>query len=362
MNRNVESHFSEIPHTEISRSIFDRSFGHKTTGNIGDLIPFMCEEILPGDSAKITTSKVIRLQTLLTPIMDNIWADFFYFFVPMRLVWNHTKEFFGENTASAWLPSTEYFMPQFTCPTNSKGVESGTLADYFGLPIGFMHSNGDINNGSFVDCLRFRCMTLIWNEFFRDENLQDPAPLDISDSNLVYDPTKPEKGGVPFKVCKAHDRFTSALPAPQKGPSVALPIGGSVGLTGTAAVGKLVYADPNVNIADLGAEAKNPLRFGRKSDSEVFYGVNGGSWTDYGLSQTAPADQQILYPFNLRLYSNNVDISNLRVNLSSATMASVNDIRLAFQLQKFYEANARGGKKVYCLRVKKTEEKIWKAA
>ena len=94
MNRNVESHFSEIPHTEINRSIFDRSFGHKTTGNIGDLIPFMCEEILPGDSAKITTSKVIRLQTLLTPIMDNIWADFFYFFVPMRLVWNHTKEFF----------------------------------------------------------------------------------------------------------------------------------------------------------------------------------------------------------------------------------------------------------------------------
>ena len=94
MNRNAESHFSELPHTEVNRSIFDRSHKHMTTGNIGDLIPFSCTEILPGDSVKITTSKVIRLQTLLTPIMDNIVADFFWFYVPMRLVWSHTKEFF----------------------------------------------------------------------------------------------------------------------------------------------------------------------------------------------------------------------------------------------------------------------------
>ena len=355
MNRNVESHFSEIPHTEINRSIFDRSFGHKTTGNSGDLIPFMCEEILPGDSAKITTSKVIRLQTLLTPIMDNIWADFFYFFVPMRLVWNHTKEFFGENTTSAWLPSTEYFMPQFTCPTNGNGVESGTLADYFGLPIGFMHSNGDITNGSYVDCLRFRCMTLIWNEFFRDENLQDPAPLDISDSNLVYDPTKPEKGGVPFKVCKAHDRFTAALPAPQKGPAVSLPIGGSVALSGSA------YLN-NKRVVTTGDDYFNntPVHFHNLSVSDS--SVNLGIDNEVVKSNSLGSYNNINFSNLVLEGAGQVNVSGLSVNLSNATMASVNDIRLAFQLQKFYEANARGGFKVYGLRVKKTEEKIWKAA
>lgn len=362
MNRNAESHFSEIPHTEINRSIFDRSFGHKTTGNIGDLIPFMCEEILPGDSAKITTSKVIRLQTLLTPIMDNIWADFFYFFVPMRLVWNHTKEFFGENTASAWLPSTEYFMPQFVC-TAETGVGVCTNADYFGLPLGFKHTTSDITNGSFVDCLRFRAMTLIWNEFFRDENLQDPAPLDISDSNLVYDATKPDKGGVPFKVCKAHDRFTSALPAPQKGPSVSLPIGGAVGLTGSASLSSTSVITGTDN-GSLGG--KIPLKFvgasGNTLEGDYYPNSSPLGLGDNYVGLLNSAGDYGLVPKNLRVISGDINTSGLRVNMESMTMASVNDIRLAFQLQKFYEANARGGKTVYCLHVKKTEEKIWKAA
>lgn len=344
MNRNVESHFSELPHTEVQRSIFDRSFSHKSTGNVGDLIPFMSTEILPGDSVKISTSKIIRLQTLLTPIMDNIVADFFYFFVPMRLVWSHTKEFFGENTQSAWLPQAEYFMPQFTLPTNGNGVESCTLADYFGLPLGLMHSNGDISNGVYLDCLRFRCYNLIWNEFFRDENLQDPLPLDISDSNLVYDPTKPEKGGIPAKVAKFHDYFTSALPAPQKGPAVSLPIGGNISIGGSATLNSRIVG----TLDTTWSNGSYPLRFKSLSDpSRSWYGNDSQAALavenpSLGLSSANP-DSYGLYPANLGLVNNGVNINNLFVDLSDATMASVNDIRLAFQLQKFYEVNARSG-------------------
>lgn len=360
MNRNAESHFSELPHTEVNRSIFDRSHKHMTTGNIGDLIPFSCTEILPGDSVKITTSKVIRLQTLLTPIMDNIVADFFWFYVPMRLVWSHTKEFFGENTQSAWIPQTNYYMPQFiNVGVNGAGIDSCTNADYFGLPLSFKHTNGDVSSGSYVDCLRFRALTLIWNEYFRDENLQDPAPLDVSDSNLVYDKTKPERGGVPFKVCKFHDYFSSALPAPQKGPSVALPISGTISLTSTGGANNIgLIRNPNVAPdSSVNFSHNVPLKLRRVSSSEVdtvFYPNTsplalGNNYL--GLSDT-DSESFNVYPSNLKVYNSNVDAdaagmaniaSKLSVNLASATMASVNDIRLAFQLQKFYEANARGG-------------------
>ena len=112
MNRNVESHFSELPQVDVQRSIFDRSCGHKTSFNVGDIIPIYVDEVLPGDTFNLTTSCVVRLQTLLTPIMDNMYLDTYFFFVPNRLVWTHWKEFMGENTSSKWLPSTTYRVPR----------------------------------------------------------------------------------------------------------------------------------------------------------------------------------------------------------------------------------------------------------
>lgn len=133
MNRNVESHFSELPSANIQRSTFDRSFDHKTSFNAGDLIPFMVDEVLPGDTFNISTSKVVRSQTLLTPLMDNMYLDTYYFFVPNRLIWNHWKEFCGENTQGAWAPSIEYSIPSISSP--SGGFAVGSLADYMGLPV-----------------------------------------------------------------------------------------------------------------------------------------------------------------------------------------------------------------------------------
>ena len=139
MNRNVESHFSELPSVDIQRSIFDRSFTHKTSMDIGTLVPFFVDECLPGDSFKVTTSKIVRLQTLLTPVMDNLYLDTYYFFVPNRLVWSHWKEFNGENTESAWYPQTEYQIPSISSP--SGGFATGTIADYMGLPVGVEWDN-----------------------------------------------------------------------------------------------------------------------------------------------------------------------------------------------------------------------------
>lgn len=135
MSRNTESRFAVNPtRIDISRSTFDRSHSVKTTFNVGDVVPFYCDEVLPGDTFSIDTSKVVRMQTLLTPMMDNLYLDTYFFFVPNRLTWEHWKQFNGENTQSAWLPSVEYQVPQLTAPAN--GWNIGTLADYFGIPTG----------------------------------------------------------------------------------------------------------------------------------------------------------------------------------------------------------------------------------
>lgn len=136
MNRNVESHFALNPtNIDIRRSTFDRSHSLKTSFNVGDIVPFFLDEVLPGDTFNVDTSKVVRLQTLLTPVMDNIYLDTYFFFVPNRLTWSHWKQFNGENTESAWIPQTEYEIPQITAPADA-GWSVGTIADYLGVPTG----------------------------------------------------------------------------------------------------------------------------------------------------------------------------------------------------------------------------------
>ena len=134
MNRNVESHFSELPKIDIQRSTFDRSCSHKTAFDSGELIPFFIDEILPGDTFKVTTSVVARLQTLLTPIMDNVYMDIYWFYCPCRILWTHWKEFMGENATNAWIPATEYSVPRMVPPDDGWNV--GTIADYLGIPVG----------------------------------------------------------------------------------------------------------------------------------------------------------------------------------------------------------------------------------
>lgn len=193
MNRNTDM-FALLPSVNIGRSSFDRKADVKLTGNVGDLIPFYVEEILPGDTYKVKTAKVIRLQTPAVPVMDNLYADFYYFFVPNRLVWEHWRNLMGENTESAWVPSAEYSVPQLVVP--GSGVQPCSIADYMGLPPGV--------GGYTVNALPFRAYALICNEWFRDQNLSDPIPISVGDANDNYvDITNPSDNHAslrPYKV------------------------------------------------------------------------------------------------------------------------------------------------------------------
>lgn len=315
MSRNANSRFAVNPtNLDISRSRFPRHSDIKLTFNVGDVVPFYVDEVLPGDTHQIDTSKVIRLQTPATPFMDNVYLDCYYFFVPNRLVWEHWKEFQGENTKSAWIPEVAYSVPQLVSPTG--GFVKGTLADYMGIPTKVA--------GLSVNALPFRAYALIMNEWFRDENLTDPLNIPVDDAtrtgvNTGSSPSDVALGGLPFKAAKYHDYFTSALPAPQKGPDVSVGLVGNVPVLGSpdgsTAKFKISNSDfgsfdtftPNVSLNDSNLKAQ--------------YFPSGSSSASLGT----------LVP------------DGWFADLGSSASVTINELRMAFQLQKLYEKDARNG-------------------
>lgn len=323
MNRNVESHFALNPtRLDMSRSKFDRSFSLKTSFNVGDIVPFYVDEVLPGDTFDVKTSKVVRMQTLITPIMDNIYLDTYYFFVPNRLVWEHWKQFNGENTESAWLPSTEYSIPQLTAP--SGGWSVGTIADYMGIPTGVANLS--------VSALPFRAYALICNEWFRDENLCDPLVVPTGDatvagSNTVASVEDYAKGATPYKAAKYHDYFTSCLPAPQKGPDVGIGLTGNIPVVGNGKVLGLTN----------GASFAGVYNSGGLNISTDLYGASvstSGSGNGFNGALGVPTVDQL---------SGDLSKSGLVADLGALNSVTINQLRLAFQIQKLYEKDARGG-------------------
>lgn len=335
MNRNQNSHFSKNPQVDIQRSRFDRSHSVKLSGNVGDLIPFYCDEVLPGDTFQIDTSKLVRLQTLVTPVMDNIYLDTYYFFVPCRLVWEHWREMMGENTSAPWFPDVEYSVPQVTSPLRSgdgsseSGWAEGTIADYMGIPPGV--------SGLSISALPFRAYALIYNEWFRDENLQTPQSVPVGDDNTVGSNDssglfQAVKGGYPLKAGKFRDYFTSCLPSPQKGPDVLLPLGNQAPVYGGNTANLVSYDDrPEWSLDSNGKPSS--LMFKHANDNSSIIGdyaakLHNASFTYAGSNSGDGVD---IYP------------SNLWTDLTQATAATINQLRLAFQIQRIYEKDARGG-------------------
>lgn len=333
MNRNVESHFALNPtNIDIRRSTFDRSHSLKTSFNVGDIVPFFLDEVLPGDTFNVDTSKVVRLQTLLTPVMDNIYLDTYFFFVPNRLTWSHWKQFNGENTESAWIPQTEYEIPQITAPA-SGGWSVGTIADYLGVPTGVPNLS--------VSALPFRAYALVMNEWFRDENLSDPLVVPVDDAtvagvNTGTFVTDVAKGGLPYKAAKYHDYFTSCLPSPQKGPDVLIPVasagnyavvgnGKSLGLTDGSSTGLFGYEIVPGGLA---------------------LAVNSGTLGS-SIGTAVPSSSNLKGSVGVATVSQlGDDLSKsglIAVASGNAAAATINQLRMAFQIQKLYEKDARGG-------------------
>ncbi len=321
MNRNTESHFSVNPiNLDIQRSKFVRPSTHKTTFNAGNLIPIYVDEVLPGDTFKMNMSSVIRMSTPIYPVMDNANMDVYFFFVPNRLVWDHWKEFFGENNTTHWEQPVEYEVPQITAPTG--GWAKGTIADYMGIPT-------KIENIS-VQALPFRAYCKIWNDWFRDQNLKDPAMISMDETttagaNTGDYVTNAEKGALPLKVAKYHDYFTAALPEPQKGPEVN--IGGAGYAPVITRAQKVTRSEQNTmwytNMPSAGGAENITIGFAA--------GVPEQNMQKYWPSGTTPKNNGTFIPINLW------------ADMGGGNATSINALRQAFAIQRLYEKNARGG-------------------
>lgn len=334
LSRNAESRFAINPtNLDISRSRFDRSSTIKTTFNVGELVPFYIDEVLPGDTFDVSCAKVVRMQPMITQPMDDLFLDTYFFFVPNRLIWDHWINLMGENTQSAWVPQVEYSVPQVTAPTLD-GWDIGTLADYFGLPTGVP--------GMSVSALPFRAYTKIVNDWFRDQNLVAPAVLNTGDSTIAGSNDTGlqnlEKGGKPFIAAKFHDYFTSCLPNAQKGEPVKIPVSNV-----SVPIDIPVQTAPTIN-AELAANtpALAYQTAGYKSQGlfTTFKTLNYDSSSNVNTNNYNEGHDPIptisggFAPLNLRAVGDAA---------GSGFSYSINELRLAFQLQKLYEKDARGG-------------------
>lgn len=322
MNRNNERHFNSVPQTHVSRTRFNRDQNILTTFDAGKLIPFYVDEVLPGDTFSVDTAAIIRMTTPKYPVFDDAFIDFYYFYCPNRILWSNFKKFMGEAEDTPWMPTKTYKVPKIIVEGNStdenkKGPKEGSILDYMGVPT-------KINGRIEINALPIRAYVKIWNEYFRDQNLDNPAAYFTDDDDTTYyDAGKEEKellknarlGGQCLPVNKFHDYFTSCLPYPQRGPEV------TIALTGNAPV--KMYDNNGIN------GATNP--------TTVWMSGNAAY-----LAQNSPDETVVALGSESQTGGDSV-ARYIATDLSNIEAATINELRQAFAVQHYYEALARGG-------------------
>ncbi len=305
--REQNSHFAAASgEIHMKRSKFNRPFTHKTTFNFGNLVPVAVDEILPGDTVKMDTAALIRMSTPIFPVMDDAYLDLYWFFVPSRLVWEHFQQFMGENDKTAWQQPVDYVEPHIMA---QQGFAENSIADYMGIPPRVKCD---------VSALPFRAYVKVWNDWFRDQNVDDSAYYTVADADVTLataDVARACEGGQLLRVNRFHDYFSSALPQAQKGPAVAIMNTGAIPVNGLA------------QVHDVEAPWKFPS------------GNEGKSLGVSLASNLAPGTADSGLPMG----GTSAIPNNVWADLSKFSGVTVNELRLAFQMQKFFERQARGG-------------------
>lgn len=331
MNRNNERHFNQIPEMKASRTRFNRNQTILTTFDSGKLIPFYVDEVLPGDTFNVDTSAIIRMSTPKYPVMDDAFIDFYYFYCPNRILWNDFKYFMGEVEATPWMPTKNYKVPQIVIKgTDGEGLpRENSILDYMGVPT-------KVKAEFSINALPIRAYVMIWNEFFRDENVENAAVLmtnsgdvDYTDRSATLDQILQDayKGGRCLPVNKFHDYFTSCLPYPQRGPAVPVP------MTGNAPVRLGDTFGTYVNFA-----GPVEMVLGKSSSQNV-----PGSLTYNNVTGKPNEKKQMEFTGVERASGESGAGGWMYTDLSAVTAATINDLRKAVAVQQYYEALARGG-------------------
>lgn len=336
--------FSDAPAMYMRRTKFDRSHVYKTTFNSGKLIPVFVDEVLPGDTTRMSVNYFARLATPIKPIMDNIYLDWFFFFVPNRLVWEHWQNFCFEQEDPD--DSTDYVIPTTMANDNKNNTYVGSLWDYFGLPINTSSTIAGIN------ALPFRAVYLIWNEWFRDENLQKSVKIQKGDTNEILDSSrvsdqpswlfKSGTGIFPGYPCpprgKRHDYFTSALPWTQKGPGVSIGLAGTATLVDPSPVSGYFVQQSNNSLAAAQLQKDGGVHDVFTGNGSLTYQSGGYSTSIAGHAINSSGTATVTAQPGSSWLS-----KSAYADLDSSSIFTINSLRTAFQMQKFYERLARGG-------------------
>ena len=344
MDRNNERHFNSVPQTHVSRTRFNRDQNILTTFDAGKLVPFYVDEVLPGDTFSVDTAAIIRMTTPKYPVFDDAFIDFYYFFCPNRILWHNFKHFMGEADETPWMPAKTYRVPKIIVEGNSteenkKGPKEESILDYMGVPT-------KINGRIEINALPIRAYVKIWNEYFRDQNVDNPAGYFTDDEDTTYyDAGKNETevlknarlGGRCLPVNKFHDYFTSCLPYPQRGPEVTIALTGNAPLT--------AYDEPNLTNRKNGTGFfNNEYNSGVVNHASISFTQNG---TKFNVNRNNNGNNAPLNngQYLMTMSQDDANFFNawLGTDLSTIETATINQMRQAFAVQHYYEALARGG-------------------